>query len=439
MKKFIFCIVICIYLLSTTLSAQTSFYQNKQTVNEFLDKLAANTQQCLNQYNITEPERLRIGAILSTAISNSRLLLTKAKYKKINALSVEKQQLLTDLQYLVNTFKGDLHTCSLRSEIQNFTNQHLQSSDIPMFVRSVSPVFLSSEQNTSVVLIGHFPNAKSNAYHPVASVTDEGSQLLVVGSSISGNNYRTNSKDHFYARVKNKKALMFTLPKTEFTTHENYFNFVNVKFELPYVVDGEQHRAPYYVTFAIPPKYPATLDVECTDIKKVNNRLKRSTKTFTQHATNGDMTEKYCLDSPTKGKIDSESIELVVKWSEGEKDEHWSYYQNTASTDTPCFTVETIHDPNGTSGKLNFTIKYEVQMQGTVKVDNNKSLNLKWGETKTIPLSSKDWELTYTPSLGEMKILDNEGVISPLTNIKVKDKMLIVTTPKLASFLGHCE
>lgn len=82
------------------------------------------------------------------------------------------------------------------------------------------------------------------------------------------------------------------------------------------------------------------------------------TQSWQQHSSHHDHTNLICGPVVDSGwKIDASTIQFVVEWSQGDRNDQWSAIQKENSGRV-CYEVKTVYHRFGTSGKVNWHYEY---------------------------------------------------------------------------------
>lgn len=157
--------------------------------------------------------------------------------------------------------------------------------------------------------------------------------------------------------------------------------------------------------------YPETLGkirIATTSSGSVEKEVQhKKTRTFLLNAFKEDLVDKLCAPSHRGWKVVEQSIELVVESSSGVKNRDWNYRKTGRGANT-CFQIEVFNNSAGSSGKLEYHLKYDIERSIEVEAkDMSDEQDLSWNQIYTIPLS-KNGTITWFLPNGEEKVISAE-------------------------------
>ncbi|MDX2001900.1 MAG: hypothetical protein SFW35_05695 [Chitinophagales bacterium] len=163
-------------------------------------------------------------------------------------------------------------------------------------------------------------------------------------------------------------------------------------------------------------------------------KQQKRTRTFLLNSSNQDLVEKQCITVPDGWSLIPESLEFVVEKSVGKQNREWSY-RKTVSGGKTCFVAETFYNNSGTSGKLEFHIKYDIERKSKESNQQADKKALLYGSSFTLAANNNS-VITFTDYQNhtvniDLKNLPKEGIVK----WQASNGSLIINVPTVAELV----
>lgn len=370
-------------------------------------------------------------AAVSIAIGNTQVSMADEADEEIRDLNEQEKVTLTELQLLVKQLERSSNLKRMTGIATTFSQQLAIDKTAPS-IESIAPHFLiPSGREVKLIIKGQFAEEPSDNPFEQPKINFHEEQTLKNAANKTTHSSKTVT---ILPLEQSPTQLTFTIPQEYLPIHTGGLGQAVMQLEIPYkskrFLKSKTETAVYQLIAGLVPPSPGKITLSYRTTRQTDNTTDKQTKTYIQHATNGDLSENYCLPNITEGELVAGSQRLVVEWSEGEKDTDWSYYKQGK-----CFVVETFYDPEGTSGKLNFHLAYQVSSQSQQSKSGNEKATLNWGDERSFTLPTMlGWTLTFESYTGNVSTY-TQATQNSLLDIEVVGRQLIVRTPSVEGFV----
>ncbi len=179
------------------------------------------------------------------------------------------------------------------------------------------------------------------------------------------------------------------------------------------------------------PTSPGKLTITKNSTAKNTEKQTKRTRTFLLNGSKGNLVEKQCVPSHEGWTIVPESVELVVEISKGQKNRDWSF-RKTNSGGKVCFTAEVFFNSTGTSGKLEYHLKYDIVREKTEATANTSELALTWGQMQQLNFDFPITEVLFTDFMGTQTKIVNGSFDSYWLQLKQEGNSIGIKTTDLS-------
>ena len=429
-KLIVLSLLVLLMCYSDTMQAQLP---ERMQLSEYIAELEQRTIQAVDFAGAgVKVNTIKAGAALALAIGCMSVAMTNDHDEMLKDLSKRQIENLNQLTDLLTQLEKNSNLSNLPTYCSELTASLEIAENLPV-LHQASPDFLvPAGKDVSWLLTGKFTEILSDNpfLQPKISFYEE--QTIEKGS---GKKTHKTSTVTILPLEQNTDSMLFAIP-VEYLPKADGLGYAVAKLEIPYEYKKgfkkRERTATYTVIMGLVPASPGSISLSYRTSSQTESTEQQRTKTYIQHATNGDLSETYCVPA-TEGLVTG-SEKLVVEWSDGAKDRDWSFYrQNSAKGN--CFVVETFYDSGGHSGKLNFHLVYDTKQQNTQSSSDSESAVLNWGEKRsfTIP-SSADWNISFNSYNGKISTI-TKATQSSLVNVSVEGNSIKISTPTIEEFL----
>lgn len=393
------------------------------SVESFIDQLTSKVaKENLNFH------QMQLVTPLALALGNAKVNLVPFLDEKIGETPVEVLSILVSLNDIVNQYNAHsfLDLKEVKRQISELSFYKNRDEKLPN-VENISPSeLLFAGSSVDMNLEGKFINVQEDDFH--ASIVLSTS---IPSVSNTGIHSQRNSIVTIMPIEKKSDLIHFQLPLEYFTAYRKKIGLLYLNLDLGVPHKSEDSLQPRKVRYTLPfyllPSSPGSMYLTYQQTSNSNKKETRKTRSFVQHSSNKYITENYYLPEEENEKIIFDSAKLIVEWSDGKKNRDWSFSKHKTSRGI-CFTVETVYNPVGISGKVNFHIEYEVEKSTTNTTQKYISVELDWNDYQRFEIGyGTKWKLEFTDYLGELYTYRQPISKEPLT-ISKSGKNLIVTT-----------
>lgn len=392
-------------------------------VEAFIDQLTSKVVK-----DELRPEQMKLITPLALALGNAKVNLIAYLDEEIGETPVDVLSVLVSLNDIVNQFVAQTFFKSddLQRQLSELSFYKEMNKTLPT-IRGLSPEkMLLVGSSIDMSLKGHFINVQKEDFH--ASIV---LSTFTPITSTAGFTSHRNSLVTIMPLEKKTDLIRFQLPLEYFAAYKNKMGFIYLNLDLGVPQKSEDSLLPRKVRYTLPfkllPSGPGSIYLSYQQTSDTNKKETRQTRAFVQHSTNKYITENYYLPKNEKETILYESAKLIVEWSDGKEGRDWSYYKHKTSKGI-CFVVETVYNPVGTSGKLNFYIEYEVEKRTVSTTQKYTSVELDWNDYQRFDIGyNTQWKIEFTDYRGDFYTY-RQPINSELLNITKSGKNLIVTT-----------
>lgn len=152
----------------------------------------------------------------------------------------------------------------------------------------------------------------------------------------------------------------------------------------------------------------------------------KRTRTFLLNAFKEDLVDKLCTPSHSGWKVISSSIELVIESSTGVKNRDWNYRKVGSGTKT-CYQIEVFNNSAGSSGKLEYYLKYDIERSVEVSSEGSSSeTKVSVGDQFELKLTNNATVSWTLPNGEELKITEQSIPSIPGVQLSIKDGSLVI-------------
>ena len=190
----------------------------------------------------------------------------------------------------------------------------------------------------------------------------------------------------------------------------------------------------YTIMIGLIPSGPGNLAFSNTVQANAEELQQKTTRNFLQHSSNGDIVENYCIPEHQGWEIVPGSAQLIIDASSGREDQDWFVNQYSRSGKS-CFTVETLYNGYGNSGKLSFHIVYEIRRTALTASQSQRKAVIDWGESIVFDIYSPDWKLKLNAFTGNYEELSRGKQKSGLLELRVYGNTVRVTALNLKDLI----
>ncbi|MGB0929226.1 MAG: hypothetical protein ACPGVB_00525 [Chitinophagales bacterium] len=397
-------------------------------VEAFIDQLTSKVVK--DELRLEQIELIRP---LTLALGNAKVNLMTYLDEEIGETPVDVLSVLVSLNDIVNQFTARTYfkSSDLKRQISELPFYTEVNKELPSINHLSPKKLLLVGSSVDMSLKGHFLNVQKEDFH--ASIVLSISTPI---TSTSGFTSHRNSMVTIMPLEKKTDLIRFQLPLEYFAMYKNKMGLIYLNLDLGVPQKSEDSLLPRKVRYTLPfkllPSSPGSIYLSYQQTSDTKKKEVLQTRTFVQHSTNKFITENYYIPQKEKERISYESAKLVVEWSDGKQDRDWSYYKHKTSKGI-CFTVETVYNPVGISGKLNFHIEYEVEKHTSNTTQKSASVDLDWNDYQRFDIGyDTKWKIDFTDYQGSLHTY-RQPINSEFLNITKSGKNLIVTTSGVES------
>ncbi len=395
-------------------------------VGDFIDQLmtkVAHKELTAHQKKFVVPVALALG--------NAKVNLIYYLEEPIGETPVEVLTTVVSLNDIVNQFAAYHHMDDIPRQISELSFYVNRKKDFPLIEDITPQKMLLVGGVVDLHLTGKFADA-SNANFNASIVIDNSVPLSSNTGSIPS--YRS-STVKIMSLEKKVDELYFQIPTEYLKEHWSSLGMLYLQLELEMPLMPEDSLIPQKVTYTLPfqllPRQPGSIYLSYKQSSTNNKVENRKTRTFVQHSTGKYITENYYVPNKEGEKVLEGSAKLVVEWSDGKKERDWSYYKHRTSKGI-CFTVETVYNPVGVSGKVNFHIEYQVEKRNVKTTQKYVSVDLDWNDYQSFNIGyNTNWKLQFTDYNGEVHFY-SQPATTALMSVSKTGLNLVVTTPSVS-------
>lgn len=180
------------------------------------------------------------------------------------------------------------------------------------------------------------------------------------------------------------------------------------------------------------PASPGKLTITKSSTAKNIEKQTKRTRTFLLNGSKGDLVEKQCVPTHDGWTLVPESVELVVEISKGQKNRDWNY-RKTNSGGKTCYTAEVFFNSSGTSGKLEYHLKYDVKRNTTEASTDVSEIPIAWGEQKQLEFDYPVTEIVYTDFMNTKTVVLDGSYQSFWLQLKQEGNRIAIKTPDIST------
>lgn len=177
-----------------------------------------------------------------------------------------------------------------------------------------------------------------------------------------------------------------------------------------------------------PGKLTITKNSTASNIEKQTKR----TRTFLLNGSKGNLVEKQCIPSHDGWSVVPESVTLVIESSKGTKNRDWNY-RKTSSGGKTCYTAEVFYNSSGTSGKLEYHIKYDIKRSTTEETSDTDEIMLTWGQIVQQNFDMAIVQIVYTDFMGTPILITDGSFQSFWLQLKQEKNSIAIKTPDIST------
>ncbi len=420
MKRLLLYISLSFCLYSVDVSAQIP---SNVSVESFIDQLTSK----VTKENLRN-QQMELVMPLALALGNAKVNLMNYLDEEIGETPVDVLSILVSLNDIVNQYSGRffLDSEDIKRQISELSFYKRRDTKLPNIEKVFPFKLLLVGKSVDINLQGNFIDVQEEDFHASIVLTTSIPSLSNQGIT----SYR-NSIVTIMPLEKKSDLIRFQLPLEYFTAYRKKMGMFYLNLDLAVPQKSEDtllsRKVRYTLPFNLLPSSPGSIYLTYQQTSEVNKKETLKTRTFVQHSSNKYISENYYIPQNDKEEVLYESAKLIVEWSDGKKNRDWSYYKHKTSKGV-CFTVETVYNPVGVSGKINFHIEYEVEKQLVNTTQKYTSVELDWNDYQLFEIGyGTKWKIEFTDYLDELHIY-SEPINEELLNISKSGKNLIITT-----------
>ncbi|CAN5115738.1 hypothetical protein BH09BAC1_BH09BAC1_15190 [soil metagenome] len=187
----------------------------------------------------------------------------------------------------------------------------------------------------------------------------------------------------------------------------------------------KQFTSVYHLYAIALPSSPGKLTITQNNKSKNTEKQNKRTRTFLLNGSKGNLVEKQCIPLHEGWVLLPETVELVVESSAGTKNRDWSF-RKTATDGKICFTTEVFYNSAGTSGKLEYHLKYDIQRNISSEQTDESEIVLAWGENKQYSYNLPISKVVFTNFLGEVTPITGSYFQCAWLELQVLEKNIVL-------------
>lgn len=391
------------------------------SVEAFLNQLTSKVTK-----EVLSNQQIQLVAPITLALGNAKVNLIAYWDEEIGETPVEVLSVLVSLNDIVNQFAGYTHLDDLKRQISELSFYVKRNKYLPLIENISPPKLLLAGNAVDIKVEGYFIDVQTENFH--ASIVLNTSVPVLSGAGFTT---QRNSIVTIMPLEKKSEQIRFQLPLEYFTAYRKKVGMFYMNLDLEVPQNSEDSISPKKVRYILPfrllPSSPGNIYLSYQQTSTANKTEIRKTRTFVQHSTDKYISENYYIPQKDKETVLYESAKLVAEWSDGKQGRDWSYYKQNTSKGV-CFTVETIYNPVGISGKVNFHIEYEVEKNTTTTAQKYTSVELDWDDYQMFDVgNSTKWKLEFTDYKGTLHTY-RQPISTDLLTISKSGKNLIIMT-----------
>jgi hypothetical protein len=394
-----------------------------QTEDVYLESKLDLLHQKLDAYLLSAPidqklKRMELTHYWLHALAAYSNLGTLSIYDKMSKLDEKELADYNKLESQINSFTA---TPQPNLNIKDSALQFISSLTVlknQFILYATKPVYFFEGQNSPITITfyGSFP----------ALLGDTAAIYLYNGSKKVPYSYATDT------------SLTFTLTPSQLGLDSTeLLAATNVKLhlvgQLGRKINPKKQFTAIYDFYAMAlPASPGKLTITKNSMAKNIEKQTKRTRTFLLNGSKGNLVEKQCVPNHDGWTLVSESVELVVEISKGQKNRDWSY-RKTSSGGKICYTAEVFFNNSGTSGKLEYHLKYDIMRNKTEETSDTSEMVLTWGERQQLNFDQPVTEIIFTDFMGNQTIIADASFESFWLQLKQEANYLNIKTPDLSS------
>lgn len=407
------------FILICTIAAQAI---SAQTEDVYLESKLITLHQKLDGYVNSSPidqkiERTALSQYWLHALSAYSNLGTLSIFDKMSKLDEVELAAYQNLESQINSFTAapQPNADSKDSALAFAANLAVLKNQFT--VKATKPVYFFRGDSSliTVTFLGEFP----------ALLRDTLATYL----------YNGNKKVGYADATDTSLTFKFTpqqldLDKAELLTATNFK--LHLVGQIGRKINPKKQFTAIYTFYAMAiPASPGKLTITKNSTAKNTEKQTKRTRTFLLNGSKGNLVEKQCVPNHEGWTIVPESVELIVEISKGQKNRDWSF-RKTNSGGKICYTAEVFFNSTGTSGKLEYHLKYDIIRDKTEATANTSELALTWGQVQQLNFDFPITEVLFTDFMGTQTKIVNGNFDSYWLQLKQEGNSIGIKTTDLS-------
>lgn len=326
---------------------------------------------------------LRAGSEIYAAIQNARVAYKDSLSETERTLTPAVRGTIDQLRSAVDALERQTAADAQQAlqTAQQVSNTLPVSNRQPQITRWQPQVEVADvDGNYRVTLLGNFFYAAEDGMKPYAkiatlridptTVTTQQLTFLVPRRTLVGVDAKPNPLTKIDVAIPYKEPRLFNL---DLFAREAVANFT--------------------VAMAGLPSSPGAIKVAIFTPASINRTSRVRTNSDNQQSDRDDKVEIHCGPTETNRVVNS-SVRFVVERSEGSS---WTHRPERYDNPSVCEWIRTEHHGRGTSDKVWFHFEYDVAYSETTTTTEERTLNLKWGDSEviTFPAPSSTYRVYF--------------------------------------------